>query len=248
MSSKFVIIKLMFLSVIIPAYNEEKRIEKTLLSVHEYLSQQSYEYEIIVVSDGSRDKTVEIVEGLKSNVQNLRLLNNKENHGKGWVVRQSMLEAKGDFRLFMDADNSTTVDQFGDFLPYFSQGYDIVIGSRRIAGADITVKQPWFRDLLGGIFRLIVHTLVPLGVEDSQAGFKAFSKTVAEKLFPKQTIFRWAFDVEILAIARKAGFKIKEAPIKWINDSESHVKISGMVKMLFEVLQIRWNLWSGKYK
>lgn len=248
MSSKFVIIKLMFLSVIIPAYNEEKRIEKTLLSVHEYLSQQSYEYEIIVVSDGSRDKTVEIVEGLKSNVQNLRLLNNKENHGKGWVVRQSMLEAKGDFRLFMDADNSTTVDQFGDFLPYFSQGYDIVIGSRRIAGADITVKQPWFRDLLGGIFRLIVHTLVPLGVEDSQAGFKAFSKTVAEKLFPKQTIFRWASDVEILAIARKAGFKIKEAPIKWINDSESHVKISGMVKMLFEVLQIRWNLWSGKYK
>ena len=150
--------------------------------------------------------------------------------------------------MFMDADNSTTVDQFGDFLPYFSQGYDIVIGSRRIAGADITVKQPWFRDLLGGIFRLIVHTLVPLGVEDSQAGFKAFSKTVAEKLFPKQTIFRWAFDVEILAIARKAGFKIKEAPIKWINDSESHVKISGMVKMLFEVLQIRWNLWSGKYK
>ena len=94
MSSKFVIIKLMFLSVIIPAYNEEKRIEKTLLSVHEYLSQQSYEYEIIVVSDGSRDKTVEIVEGLKSNVQNLRLLNNKEHHGKGWVVSQSMLEAK----------------------------------------------------------------------------------------------------------------------------------------------------------
>ena len=158
-----------------------------------------------------------------------------------------MLEAQGDYRLFMDADNSTSVDQVEGFLPYFHQGYDIVIGSRRIEGADIAVKQPLFRDFLGGTFRLVVHTLVPLGIKDSQAGFKCFSRKATGAVFPKQKIFRWAFDVEILAVARKMGLKIKEAPIKWVNDADSKVKISGMVKMLFEVLQIRWNLWSGKY-
>lgn len=238
----------MYLSVIIPAYNEEKRIEKTLLSVHEYLSRQNYDYEIIVVSDGSKDQTVEVVSRLTSHVPRLRVIDNKENHGKGWVVRQGMLEAGGDYRLFMDADNSTTADQVEGFLPFFSQGYDIVIGSRRIAGSNITVKQPWIRDFLGGIFRLIVHTLVPLGIKDSQAGFKVFSAKATEAVFPKQTIFRWAFDVEILAIARKLGFKIKEVPIRWVNDTESRVKLSGMVKMLFEVLQVRLNVWSNKYK
>src|SRR3989344_7416077 len=118
----------MHVSVIIPAYNEEKRVERTLLSVHEYLSRQSYDYEIIVVSDGSKDNTISIVSNLKSQISNLKIIDNKENHGKGWAVRRGMLEAQGDFRLFMDADNSTTVDQVESFLPYFSQGYDIVIG------------------------------------------------------------------------------------------------------------------------
>ncbi|MDO8676434.1 MAG: glycosyltransferase family 2 protein, partial [Candidatus Azambacteria bacterium] len=242
-------------------YNEEKRIEKTLLSVGEYLSRQSYDYEIIVISDGSKDNTIDVVSNLKSaysaeaasatkagQISNLKIIDNKENYGKGWAVRKGMLEARGDYRLFMDADNSTTVDQVEGFLSYFLQGYDIVIGSRRIAAANIAAKQPWVRDFLGGVFRLIVHTLVPLGVKDSQAGFKAFSRKATEAIFAKQTIFRWAFDVEILAIARKLGFKIKEAPIRWINDTESKVKISGMIKMLFEVLQVRLNLWANKYK
>lgn len=237
----------MYLSVIIPAYNEEKRIEKTLLSVHEYLSKQNYEYEILVVNDGSKDQTVAVVTGLSSQVKNLRLIDNKENHGKGWVVRQGMLEASGEHRLFMDADNSTTVDQIEGFLRYFAEDYDIVIGSRRIKGANIAVKQPWFRDFLGGAFRFIVHTLVPLGVRDSQAGFKVFSAKATQAIFPKQTIFRWAFDVEVLAIARKMKFKIKEAPIQWANDTESKVKVSGMIKMLFEVLRVRLNLWGNKY-
>ncbi|OGN03880.1 MAG: hypothetical protein A2831_03120 [Candidatus Yanofskybacteria bacterium RIFCSPHIGHO2_01_FULL_44_17] len=237
----------MHVSVIIPAYNEEKRIEKTLLSVHEYLSRQSYDYEILVVNDGSKDQTSAIVHKLSFAVRNLRLVDNKENHGKGWVVRQGMLEAQGDYRLFMDADNSTTVDQVAGFLPFFEQGFDIVIGSRRIEGANIAVKQPWFRDFLGGAFRLVVRVLVPVGVTDSQAGFKAFSKKTAEAIFPKQTISRWAFDVEILAIARKMKFKIKETPIKWENDADSKVKLSGMIKMLFEVFRVRWNLWTNKY-
>lgn len=237
----------MYVSVIIPAYNEEKRIEKTLLSAHEYLSRQSYEYEIIVVSDGSSDGTVATVNHQLPTINNLKLIDNKENHGKGWAVKQGMLGARGDYRLFMDADNSTSMDQIEGFLPYFSQGYDVVIGSRRIKGANIAVKQAWIRDFLGGVFGLIVHMLVPLGVTDSQAGFKVFSKKATEAIFPKQTIFRWAFDVEILAIARKMGFKIKEMPIKWVNDAESKVKVGGMIKMLFEVLRVRWNLWRNRY-
>ena len=237
----------MFLSVIIPAYNEEKRITKTLLSVEEYLKRQPYNYEILVVSDGSTDSTIEVVSRLKEQISSLRIIDNKKNHGKGFVVRQGMLEAVGDIRLFMDADNSTNIDQVSKFLPYFQQGYDVVIGSRRAVGSVIVVKQSGLREFLGWVFRLIVRILVPLGVSDSQAGFKAFSKKTTEAVFAKQTIFRWAFDVEILAIAKKMRFKIKETPVIWANDAQSHVKIGGMIKMFFEVLTVRKNLWSKKY-
>ena len=232
----------MFLSVIIPAYNEEKRITKTLLSVEEYLKRQPYSYEILVVSDGSTDSTIEVVSRLKEQISSLRIINNKENHGKGFVVRQGMLAAGGDIRLFMDADNSTNIDQVSKFLPYFQQGYDVLVAKRIVV-----VKQPWTREFLGWVFRLIVRILVPLGVSDSQAGFKAFSKKTTEAVFAKQTIFRWAFDVEILAIAKKMRFKIKETPVVWANDAQSHVKIGGMIKMFFEVLSVRKNLWSKKY-
>lgn len=235
------------LSVIIPAYNEEHRIAKTLESVGNFLSQQAFDYEIVVVNDGSKDKTSEVIKECGQTLKNFRFIDNQENHGKGWVVKQGMLEATGDVRLFMDADNSTTVDQVLPFLPYFEQGYDVVVGSRRIAGSNLAVKQNLFRDFLGGVFRLIVHTLVPVGVTDTQCGFKAFSAKASQTVFSKQTIFRWAFDVEILSLARKQGYKIKELPIKWVNDSESHVKFSGMVNMLLEIVQIRINLMTRKY-
>jgi glycosyltransferase involved in cell wall biosynthesis len=235
------------LSVVLPSYNEEHRIETTLLAINDYLKAQPYSYEILVVNDGSKDRTAEVVSGLAQKISNLKLIDNKENHGKGWVTRQGMLEATGDVRLFMDADNSTKVDEVSKMIPYFDQGCDIVVGSRRIAGAVIAVHQPWLRDFLGGVFRFIVHTLVPVGVTDSQCGFKAFSAKAAEAVFPKQTIFRWAFDVEILALARKMKFKIKEIPVTWKDESESHVKASGMVNMLLEVLEVRLNLWFGKY-
>lgn len=236
------------LSVILPAYNEEHRIAKTLEDVSRFLSAQIFDYEILVVDDGSKDNTVGVVEGLAPHIKNLKLVKNAQNHGKGFVVRQGMLEATGEVRLFMDADNSTTVDQAMQMLPFFDQGYDIVLGSRRIKGSVIAVHQPWFRDFLGGVFRTIVHTFVPLGVTDSQCGFKAFSARAAAAIFPKQEIFRWAFDVEILAIAKRFGYKFKEVPVKWVDDAESHVKFSGMVRMLLEVLEIRWNLITGRYK
>lgn len=237
----------MYLSVIIPAYNEEKRIAKTLESIYNFLKIQTYDYEILVVNDGSKDKTVEVVSQLLGQIANLKLIDNKENHGKGWVVRQGMLSAQGEVRLFMDADNSTAVDQVTKFLPFFEQGYDVVVGSRNIKGATVATKQPWIREFLGWAFRFLVHMIVPLGVLDSQAGFKAFSRKSAEAVFAKQTIFRWAFDVEILSIAKKLGFRIKEVPIAWNNEAESHVKLGGMIRMFFEVLTVRKNLWTKKY-
>ena len=236
------------LSVVIPAFNEEHRIEKTLLAVSEFLKKQSFEYEILVVNDGSKDGTSTVVKKLEAIIPKLKLIDNRENHGKGWVTKQGMLAATGDVRLFMDADDSTKVDEVANFLPYFDQGFDLVIGSRRIKGSKIAAKQSPIRDFLGGVFRFIVHTLVPVGVTDSQCGFKAFSAKASEAIFSRQTIYRWAFDVEILALAKKLGFKIKEQPITWVDDAESHVKFSGMVNMLLEVIEVRLNLWEGKYK
>jgi dolichyl-phosphate beta-glucosyltransferase len=238
----------MKLSVIVPAYNEGHRIVPTLEDIGQYLQAQSYQYEILVVSDGSKDDTAAVVSSLESKISGLRLIDNTINKGKGGVVRQGMMEATGDVRVFMDADNSTRINEIEKFLPYFEQGYDIVIGSRRISGSEIAVHQPWIRDLQGTIFRGIVHTLVPLHVTDSQCGFKAFSAKATEIIFPRQTIMRWAFDVEILALARRFNLKIQELPIRWVNDEATTVTLSGKIKMLLEVIQVRLNLWSGKYK
>ena len=154
----------MYLSVIIPAYNEEKRIEKTLLSVHEYLSRQGYDYEILVVDDGSKDQTQTIVNSLSSIVGNLRLIDNKENHGKGWVVRQGMLEAQGDYRLFMDADNSTTIEHLDKFWPQIKNGYDVAIASIAVKGADVAHTEPFHRRFLGKLGNLWIQFWVLPGI------------------------------------------------------------------------------------
>jgi dolichyl-phosphate beta-glucosyltransferase len=236
-----------FLSVIIPAYNEEARIEKTLRDVDAYLGCQTYSYEILVVNDGSKDHTAEIVKSLQPFIKNLRLLDNLENQGKGAVVKQGMLASQGEIRLFMDADNSTTVNQVEKMLPEFNSGYEVVIGSRRVPGAIIARHQPFIRENIGRIFNLLVRLIAGLPMKDTQAGFKAFSGRASREIFSRQTIRRWAFDVEIIVIARRLGFKIKEVPITWVNDPSSRVKFSGMVKMLFEVIKIRFNDIAGVY-
>ena len=238
----------MHLSVIIPAYNEAERIPSTLKAVDEYLRSQSYDYEILVVNDGSKDNTADVVRQMAGSVKGLRLVDNKENHGKGYAVRTGMLAAAGDFRLFMDADNSTSVDQVEKMWPEFEKGFEVVIGSRDIKGAELPVPQPWVRRRLGDIFNLIVQTISGLwGMWDTQCGFKGFTRKAAEELFSRATIERWAFDVEILVLAKKRKYKIREVPVRWINDPNSRVKLSGMIKMLFEVLKVRTNLWKGIY-
>lgn len=238
----------MYLSVIIPTYNEEKRIEKTLLSVDEYLTKRSYDYEILVVNDGSKDETANIVNGLAGRIKGLKLIDNKENHGKGWVVRRGMLEARGDYRLFMDADNSTTIDHLEKFWPHIREEYDVVIASIAVKGAQVVKVEKFYRRLLGKLGNLWIQFWVLPGVWDSQRGFKFFSKKAAEMIFSKLKISRWGFDIEVLALARKLGFRIKEVPIRWANEGESKVKPSAYFQVLLEVLKIRWNLWTNKYR
>jgi len=239
----------MYLSVIVPAYNEQRRLPKTLSSIDSYLRKQPYDYEILVVNDGSKDKTAEVVEDLKVKIKNLRLIDNKENQGKGFVVRQGLLEAKGEYRLFTDADNSTSIDQVEKMWPEVKKGYDIVIGSRDLKESIIAVPQSWFRRRLGDVFNLFTQVTCGLwGIWDAQCGFKIFTKEAVEKIFPKCKINRFAFDPEILVIAKKLCFKIKEIPVVWINEPESKVKFKSMVKMGLDLLKIRWNLIKNVYK
>lgn len=240
--------KEIYLSIIIPAYNEERRLPATLLKINDYLARQSYSSEIIVVSDGSKDNTAAKAQELVGTVKNLQVINNQQNHGKGYVVRQGMLMAQGKYRIFTDADNSTSIEQVEKIWPEFAQGLQVIIGSRDIKGAVIALAQPWWRILLGNIFNLIVQIISGLwGIWDTQCGFKGFTAEAVNRIFPQAKIDRFAFDVEILTLAKKLGYKIKEVPITWINDTESKVSFKSMIKMLLEVFQIRLNTIKGIY-
>lgn len=238
-----------FLSIIIPAYNEAKRLPLTLVDVDKHLSAAEYSYEIIVVDDGSKDATVEIVKRLAAGlIKNLRVVENEKNHGKGFVVRQGMLEAKGNWRLFTDADNSTSVDQIERMIPFFKEGYDVLIGSRAVPGAKLEPPEPLYKRILGKGGNLFIQLVAVPGVRDTQCGFKCFSERAAERIFGVARSDRWAFDVEALALARKFGFRIKEVPVRWVNDFRSHVKLSAYFTTLFEVVKIRWWLVTNIYR
>ena len=239
----------MYLSVVIPAYNEEKRISKTLKSIDEYLRKQNYLYEILVVSDGSKDNTAKVVNDLTSEIKNLRVIDNKQNRGKGYVVRQGIMEAKGKYRLFTDADNSTSIDQVEKMWPLLEKGVDVVIGSRDLKDSVLDPPQPFLRNfILGEGFKLYRKLVLGLwGVEDTQCGFKCFSDRMVEKVFPKCVIDRFAFDPEILIVANKKGYKIKEIPVYWKNDLSSTVKASSMIKMAIDMIKIKFNNLKGIY-
>ena len=241
-----------FLSIIIPAYNESERLPLTLVDMDKLLSGVKYSYEIIVVNDGSTDNTAEIV---KKAIKNLKLIDNRVNQGKGGVVKQGMLLAKGDCRLFTDADNSTTIDHFEKMIPYLtpddksvSGGYDVVIGSRAVKGSKLEPSQPFYRQLLGKLSNIIIQIVNVPGVWDTQCGFKAFSEKSAEKIFSVSKINGWGFDIEALALARHFGYKIREMPVHWVNDAKSHVKLSAYLKTFVENAKIRWWIITGAYE
>lgn len=236
-----------YLSVIIPAYNEAKRLPLTLVDIDKHLKNTDFSYEIIVVDNNSTDATSEIVKRFSHLIENLKLIECPI-PGKGVAVKKGMLEADGKIRLFMDADNSTSIDQFNKMIPYFNEGFQIVIGSRDIEGAKLTPPQPWHKRIAGNLGNLFIQFMLLPGIWDTQCGFKAFTEEAAEKIFPLIKIGRWGFDVEILALAKKFGCKIKEIPVVWVNNPFSRVKASAYIQVLLEVIKIKWWIMNNKYE
>lgn len=244
----------MFLSVVIPAYNEEKRIGATLESVDFYLKKQNYDYEIIVVANNCQDQTCEVVRGYQKKIFNLRLIDLESKGGKGKAVKRGVEAAEGDYILFMDADNSTRIRELEYFLPYFAKSrvdlsgsYQVIIGSRAIKGAKVVIRQPIYREFFGRVANFFVRIILLPEIYDTQCGFKVFTKEAAKKVFAKQKILGWGFDMEILALARHFGYKIKEVPITWYNSPESKVSLWNYFTTLWELLKIKWNFWRKVY-
>lgn len=236
-----------YISVVIPAYNEEKRLPHTLRATIAYLKKQPYSWEIAIVNDGSTDNTAQVVRASSAEDPRIMLLEYGQNHGKGYAVRFGMTHATGEVRVFMDADNSTSIDHLEKFLPILKSGYDVVIGSRDIAGATINVHQSKIKEILGDLGNLWIQFWAIGGIKDTQAGFKIFTKQASDDVFPYLTIDRWGFDVEALAVARMRGYKISEQPIVWVNDPNSKVSPSAYIQVLKEVVQVRMNMLSGTY-
>ena len=233
-------------SIIIPAYNEEAAIKKAVEEVTRYFyALAPGDFEIIIIDDGSRDRTAEITKNLLSSIPEMRLLKNEVNFGKGYSVRRGILAASGEYTLFLDADMSTPVSEFEKFKDYLSD-YDIIIGSRAIFGAEIIKSQPRFKAFCGRLAGFCIRLILGLNIKDTQCGFKLFSRR-AKEIFCLQKINRWGFDAEILFLARRKGFRIKEVPIRWINDETSSVKPVDYIKSFFDILKIRRDYFIGKY-
>ena len=238
------------LSVIVPAYNEAHRgIKTTLESFQNYFARQNYSWEVIVVSDGSKDRTVEIVYEFISNKPEFRLIANTQNYGKGYVVRQGMLAATSDYRIFVDADNAISIEQIEKFWPYINEGYEIVIGSIELPGAKIEENAQWYRRFLGKYSKYLIRIVAGLwSVHDTQRAFKLFTARAVTEIFSRATINRWGFDIEVLILAKKLRYKIKELPVTWINHNESSVNLGSYFGVLRDLFRMRLNLLLGKYK
>lgn len=239
-----------YLSVIIPAYNEGKRIGQTLTAVDTYLSQQPYTAELLVVLDGSRDNTPAVVQAFARGKDHVRWIDRKENKGKGYTVRQGMLAARGDIRLFTDADNSTDIHHFNQMQPLFSQGAQIVICSRDgkdAPGARQAIPQPFLKRFLGNMGNLFIQIMVVPGIWDTRCGFKAFSSEAAAHIFTVAKMNGFSIDDEALALARRFGYPIQIIPADWVDAAGTHVGKLDYLRNIWEAVKIRWNLLSGVY-
>ncbi len=236
------------ISIVIPAYNEEKRLGRTLDQVLDFVVQQGWDAEVIVVDDGSRDDTAELVKRYARSHRCVRLLQNPGNRGKGYSVRNGVLKSQGGIVLFTDADLSSPIEEATKLIAALNTGADIAIGSRWLRAELQTQRQSMARQVMGRAFNLLLRTLLRLDFQDTQCGFKAFRRSAAKTLFPLQRIEGWGFDPEILFLARRIGFKVAEVPVVWAHDEGTriHPLVDGS-KMVLEIARIRWFAVTGNY-
>jgi dolichyl-phosphate beta-glucosyltransferase len=238
----------MYLSVIIPAYNEEQRIGKTLRMIHSYLQEQSYPAEIIVVDDGSQDGTASIVRTFDAALLPIHVLQNGRNRGKGFSVRQGFLHACGEYLLFSDADLSTPIEEVEKLMAALHEPCDVAIGSRALPESRVEVHQPWYREYLGRLFNVFVQALAIPGIRDTQCGFKCFRREAALAICQRMATERFGFDVEMIYLARGLGYRVREVPVVWRNSPQSRVRVwHDSVSMMGDLMRIRWNAVCGRY-
>ncbi len=231
----------MRLSVVIPAWNEEQRLPRTLDQALAWLDAHlPRDFELIVVDDGSRDRTAALAGEVAARRGDVRVLRQPENRGKGAAVRRGMLEARGDIRLFMDADHSTHIREVEKAFAVIGAGADVVIASRQHPESEIPVRQSWLRERMGQGFNLLMRMMVGIDLPDTQCGFKAFTSAAAEAVFPHQRIEGFGFDVELLYLAQRLGFSVVEMPVRWVNDARSSVRmLADPARMFAELVRIR---------
>jgi len=238
-----------YLSLVIPAFNEEARIGKSLERILSFLSSQPYSYEVIIVDDGSQDRTVEVVQQRCTAEDKVRIERQSRNLGKGQAIKQGMLLAKGKYLFFSDADLSVPIETLSLFLSSLEKGIDVAVGTRQMAGAVIEFHQPLYRELMGRVFTQLSNWILGLWVSDFTCGFKGFRRGAARDLFSQQQLRNWSFDPEILFLAQRKGFKIKEVPVTWRDDRRTKVRLrSDIFTSFLGLLKIRLNQILGKYK
>ena len=229
-----------FISIVIPAYNDEGRILPTLRRIDEYCRNRFRGFEIIVVDDGSRDSTRNLVKNEQKQTASLRCEGYEENRGKGYAIRLGVAASVGDIVLVSDADLSTPIEEVEKLLVSCDEGHDIAIGSRALEESDIAVRQPWWREFMGKSFNTFVRHLLSVEFRDTQCGFKLFKGDSGREIFSRAAIDRFAYDVEILYLARKAGLKIKEVPIRWLNSPASKVSpVKDSLQMLKDLIKLK---------
>ncbi len=235
-------------SIVIPAYNESARLGATLEKVLAYVHAQRWDAEVIVVNDGSRDNTADIVRAFATKDPVLRLVENPGNHGKGYSVRNGMLNTRGRIVLFSDADLSSPIEEAPKLLQALDDGADIAIGSRWLRAETQTQRQPLHRQVFGRIFNLVLRLTLGLQFKDTQCGFKAFKQPAVQAIFPLQKIERWGFDPEILFLAKKLKFKTQEVSVAWGHSGGTRINplVDGS-RMVMEMLRVRWYDLTGRY-
>ncbi len=238
-----------FLSVVIPAYKEKSRLRRSLPGLRDYLRNQDFSWEVIVVDDGSCDGTSEVPREVFSESGALKVLKNSRNRGKGYSVKQGVLAAQGELVLISDADFSTPIEEFEKLHACLKGDWDIAIGSRALMGSELEIRQAWYREGMGRIFNVFVQMMVLRGYADTQCGFKCFTREKVVPVFSQLTLDGFCFDVEFLFIAQKRRLKIKEVPVKWRDVLRSHVNVvSDPIRMFFDLMRIRFNNKKGLYQ